>query len=105
VIIVHRLRGEPMFLNTDLIESIEATPDTVVTLVDGRKFVVAESPEEVVQRTLGFRASVLAAAEELRTKPSAVVVPLRVERSHVREVVNDVPDDEAPESGDWRNHR
>jgi flagellar protein FlbD len=89
-----------MFLNTDLIESIEATPDTVVTLVDGRKFVVAESPEEVVQRTLGFRASVLAAAEELRTKPSAVVVPLRVERSPVR--------DEAPcnpENGDWRNHR
>jgi flagellar protein FlbD len=81
VIIVHRLRGEPMFLNTDLIESIEATPDTVVTLVDGRKFVVAESPEEVVQRTLGFRASVLAAAEELRTRPSAVVVPLRVQRA------------------------
>ena len=82
MIIVHRLRGEPMFLNTDLIESIEATPDTVVTLVDGRKFVVAESPEEVVQRTLGFRASVLAAAEELRTRPSAVVVPLRgLERS------------------------
>lgn len=100
MIIVHRLRGEPMFLNTDLIESIEATPDTVVTLVDGRKFVVAESPEEVVQRTLGFRASVLAAAEELRTKPSAVVVPLRVERSHIQEVR-----DEAPESGDWRNHR
>ena len=100
MIIVHRLRGEPMFLNTDLIESIEATPDTVVTLVDGRKFVVAESPEEVVQRTLGFRASVLAAAEELRTKPSAVVVPLRVERSPVRD---EAPYD--PESGDWRNHR
>jgi flagellar protein FlbD len=89
-----------MFLNTDLIESIEATPDTVVTLVDGRKFVVAESPEEVVQRTLGFRASVLAAAEELRTRPSAVVVPLRVERANVRE--------EAPhrtDNGDWRHHR
>jgi flagellar protein FlbD len=97
VIIVHRLRGEPMFLNTDLIESIEATPDTVVTLVDGRKFVVAETPEEVVQRTMGFRASVLAAAEELRTKPSAVVIPLRVERPPVQ--------DEAPENGDWRNHR
>ena len=97
MIIVHRLRGEPMFLNTDLIESIEATPDTVVTLVDGRKFVVSESPDEVVQRTLGFRASVLAAAEELRARPSAVVVPLRVERSGAH--------DEAPESGDWRNHR
>jgi flagellar protein FlbD len=86
-----------MFLNTDLIESIEATPDTVVTLVDGRKFVVAESPDEVVQRTVGFRASVLAAAEELRTRPSGVVVPFRVERSATH--------DEAPENGDRRNHR
>jgi flagellar protein FlbD len=86
-----------MFLNTDLIESIEATPDTVVTLVDGRKFVVAETPEEVVSRTVGFRASVLAAAEELRTRPSAVIVPFRVERSTAQE--------EAPESEDWRNHR
>lgn len=104
MIIVHRLRGEPMFLNTDLIESIEATPDTVVTLVDGRKFVVAESPEEVVQRTLGFRASVLAAAEELRTRPSAVVVPLRVERSEP-EGPRMPAQPAGHEGGDRRNHR
>ena len=42
MIAVHRLRGEPMFLNADLLETIEATPDTVLTLVDGRRIVVAE---------------------------------------------------------------
>jgi flagellar protein FlbD len=67
VILVHRLKGEPMFLNADLIESIEARPDTVITLVDGRKAVVAETPEEVVGRIREFRAAVLATVEELRS--------------------------------------
>ena len=66
MIAVHRRRGEPMFLNADLVESIEATPDTVVTLVDGRRIVVADSPEEVADRIIEFRASVLVSAAELR---------------------------------------
>lgn len=60
-----------MFLNADLIESIEARPDTVVTLVDGRKTVVAESPEEVVDRIRLFRAAVLAAVEDMRGQSAA----------------------------------
>lgn len=66
MIAVHRLRGEPMFLNADLIESIEATPDTVLTLVDGRRIVVSDSPEEVADRVIEFRASVLVSAAEMR---------------------------------------
>lgn len=66
MILVHRLRGEPLFVNADLVESIEATPDTLLTLVDGRKAMVTESPEEVVERIVAFRAAVLVAAEELR---------------------------------------
>lgn len=66
MIAVHRLRGEPMFLNADLVESIEATPDTVLTLVDGRRIVVADSPEDVADRIIEFRASVLVSAAELR---------------------------------------
>ena len=66
MILVHRLRGEPLFLNADLIECIESTPDTVVTLADGRKYVVGETPEEIVERTRQHRASVLVAAEEMR---------------------------------------
>jgi len=74
LILVHRLRGEPMFINEDLIESIEATPDTVLTLVDGRKIVVADTPQLVVDRARVYRASVLAATEELRTRRSGEVV-------------------------------
>jgi flagellar protein FlbD len=83
VILVHRLKGEPLFVNADLIESVEALPDTVVTLVDGRKAVVAESPEQVVEQIRAFRASVLVAAEELRTVAPApnnlVLLPSRAE--------------------------
>jgi flagellar protein FlbD len=81
VILVHRLRGEPIFINEDLIESIESTPDTVVTLVDGRKIVLADSPHEVVDRARRYRASVLVAADELREQPGGEVVLLRPEAS------------------------
>lgn len=77
MILVHRLRGEPLFVNADLIESIEARPDTVITLVDGRKTVVTETPQEIVERITRFRAAVLAASEELRlpTAPTLALVP------------------------------
>lgn len=78
MILVHRLRGEPMFLNEDLIESIESTPDTVVTMVDGRKLVLADDPGDLVDRVRQARASILVAAEEMRTRPRAEVRRLRV---------------------------
>jgi flagellar protein FlbD len=75
VILVHRLRGEPMFVNADLIESIEATPDTVLTLVDGRRVLVEERPDAVVERVTAFRASLLVAADELRASaPTALAI-------------------------------
>lgn len=64
---LHRLRGEEFFLNADLVEAVADTPDTVVTLFDGRKIVVGESAEEVVDRILTFRASILRLADELRS--------------------------------------
>jgi flagellar protein FlbD len=63
---LHRLRGDEVYLNPDLIETVEATPDTVITLVDGRKMLVAESPEAVGQVVRNYKAAVLATAEELR---------------------------------------
>ena len=75
MIAVQRLRGEPMFLNADLLESIVATPDTVLTLVDGRRIVVADSPDEIAERIVEFRASVLVSAAQLRGA-SARVAPI-----------------------------
>jgi flagellar protein FlbD len=63
MILLTRLNGDEMYLNPDLIERIEATADTVVTLVDGRKYVATEAPRELIQRVVAFRASVLVAAE------------------------------------------
>lgn len=74
MILVHRLRGEPMFINEDLIESIESTPDTVITLVDGRKVVIADTPETVVRRARLYRASVLAATDEVRSHGNAEIL-------------------------------
>jgi flagellar protein FlbD len=61
---LHRLghATEDFHLNPDLIASIEATPDTVVTLTSHTKLIVGESPEEVVAAIRAWRASILEAA-------------------------------------------
>lgn len=66
MILVHRLRGNAVWLNPDLIESIEQTPDTVITLVDGRRAVVADDIDEILDRITEFRAAVIVAAEAAR---------------------------------------
>ena len=60
---LHRLAHaeEHFLLNPDLILSIEATPDTVVTLTTHTKLIVSERPEEVVDLVREWRASVLEA--------------------------------------------
>lgn len=42
-------------LNAELIETIEETPDTVITLTNGKKFIVEESMDEVVRRVMDYR--------------------------------------------------
>ena len=51
--------ADPLFLNPDLISTVEAHPDTVVTLTTGVKLLVAESPEDVVDRVREFRTGIL----------------------------------------------
>lgn len=55
-----RLNGTPMMLNSDLIKTAEASPDTMLTLIHGEKLIVRESINEVVERVLGYRACLLA---------------------------------------------
>jgi flagellar protein FlbD len=55
---VTRINHVPLVLNSDLIEHIETTPDTVITLTNGQKFVVRESAGEVVQKVVDFRRSI-----------------------------------------------
>jgi flagellar protein FlbD len=65
MILLTRLNGPQIAVNADLIERAEATPDTVLTLVDGTKYLVVESVQEVIDKVRSFRASVLVAAKEL----------------------------------------
>ena len=54
-----RINRIPLIVNSDLIEHIEMTPDTVVSLTTGQKFMVLESAEEVIERIISFRREVL----------------------------------------------
>lgn len=59
MIALTRLNHKEVLLNSDLIETIETTPDTVITLTTGQKLMVLESSEEVVDRIVTFRRMIL----------------------------------------------
>lgn len=65
MITVTRLNGPAFALNPDLIERIEATPDTVITLVEGTKYVVREPVEEIIQRIQEAKAAVIALSHQI----------------------------------------
>jgi len=52
---VTRINHSPLVLNSELIEHMENTPDTVISLTNGQKLVVLESAEEIVRRVIEFR--------------------------------------------------
>lgn len=55
MIYVTRLDGSQLVVNADLIETVEHTADTVITLLDGKKLVVKTLVHEVVDRVVGYR--------------------------------------------------
>lgn len=62
---VTRRNGTGFALNPDLVERIEATPDTVVHLVNGTKYVVAETVSQLVEEIRAYRVSIVVGAELL----------------------------------------
>ena len=55
MIILHRLNGEEFVLNASHIEIIDTTPSTIITLINSRKYVVKESPEEVINLAIAYK--------------------------------------------------
>ncbi len=53
-----RINRVPLVLNSDLIEHVEVTPDTVIAMTTGQKFIVMESADEVIQKVIEFRRSI-----------------------------------------------
>ncbi len=54
-----RINHVPLILNADLIEHVETTPDTLISLTNGQKFVVLESTEDVIRKVIEFRREIL----------------------------------------------
>ena len=75
---VSRLNGGTLGLNADLIERIEQMPDTVVTLIDGKKLLVTESPDEIIEQVINFRATVIARVPFIDTSRTEIQPVLRV---------------------------
>lgn len=57
-----RLNNQPLTVNSDLIKFVEQSPDTLITLVSGEKIVVRESVEQILEKIIEFRRSVLQGA-------------------------------------------
>lgn len=59
VIRLNRFMGQSFILNADLIEVVEETPNTVVTLVNGKKYVVEETLSEVVDKVESYKHKII----------------------------------------------
>lgn len=69
VIVVTRLNGPQFGVNPDLLLRIDSAPDTILTLIDGTKYIVEESMTEVIESVREHRAQLLARAQDLQTRP------------------------------------
>jgi flagellar protein FlbD len=54
-------------LNSDLIERVDSTPDTIITMIDGAKYLVSETLQEVVDAVKAYRGELIAASAHLPT--------------------------------------
>lgn len=59
---VTRLNKKSFVLNCDWIETVEATPDTVITLTNGKKYVVSEKVDEIIEKVVEYKQKVFTRA-------------------------------------------
>lgn len=89
MIVVTRLNGPQFGVNPDLLQRIDSAPDTILTLIDGTKYIVEESMTEVIDLVNEHRAQLLARAHDIQLfAPPAV------------ELVRDVADADLDEDDD-----
>jgi len=55
---VTRLNGKQLYVNAEMIQFVEGTPDSVITLTDGTKIIALEPPEILVERILEYQRQV-----------------------------------------------
>ncbi|MFU0823742.1 flagellar FlbD family protein [Clostridium sp.] len=49
------LNNKQMYLNSDHIEKIEQVPETIITLTNGKKYIVLETPQEIINRVIEYK--------------------------------------------------
>ncbi|WP_312182889.1 flagellar FlbD family protein [Arthrobacter sp.] len=69
MIVLTRLNDAQFAINPDLIERVHANPDTTLVMVDGAKYIVTESIDEVIALIAQFRARVISMARDLPQVP------------------------------------
>lgn len=52
---LEKLDGRTFVLNSDLIEHMESTPDTVITITSGKKYIVSNTVDEVIDKIVNYR--------------------------------------------------
>ncbi|MEA4906630.1 MAG: flagellar FlbD family protein [Chloroflexi bacterium] len=55
MILVTRLNGTQYYVNAELIQTVEATPDTIISLTNNAKLVVKEKPEIIIERVIEYQ--------------------------------------------------
>ena len=59
MIFLTRTNGLKFYVNPELIQTVEATPDTIITLVNNKKFIVKDTPQEIAERFIEYRQKTL----------------------------------------------
>ncbi|MDX9872906.1 MAG: flagellar FlbD family protein [Clostridia bacterium] len=59
MITVKKLNGSELVVNADLIETAEQTPDTIITLSGGKKLVVCETPQEIIDLVIAYKRKIM----------------------------------------------
>ena len=55
MVMLTKLNGQSFTVNSDLIETLEQTPDTVIVMTTGNKYVVKETPEVIIEKIIQFK--------------------------------------------------
>ena len=65
---ITRLNGTVLVVNAEMIEFLEATPDTIITLTDGRKVIAKESVEDVIDKVVEYKRRCFHSTPEVRSR-------------------------------------
>ena len=79
MITLTRINGKDIVLNADLIEIVEKTPDTIISMTTGKKYIVKESVAEIVEKVLEYRRLIFP-FKKIRNLPDEEIQKLLLDR-------------------------